>query len=369
MNIYNELLEIAQKYSDGKYTKRSYGKHVNSILELNNFPSFILKQKGFLKLRNIYKHIFGDNSSKCKVCLCETRFIGLKEGFNDTCSKKCNTTYNMINMADENDINNVADIIYRISTKASNDNLIDAISKFTDTVGIRIDTKLTEVRDIIRHVLNYPKCEICKSDTTINIPKINGKYFNATCSSNCKNQLLSISQTGESNSCHKMSNQTRKESHAKISKKLKSKIANGEFTPNVTNSWARSRCIVKINRDGEDIIVKCRSSWDAYFQLANPNLLYEKIRIPYFIDGEFHNYIIDFVDVDNKVIYEIKPDGLKETRVNQIKFKAAKEWAKLNEFEFRVISNKWFKDNYSDKLLKNQVDAKRLKRLLSQFEG
>jgi len=194
-----------------------------------------------------------------------------------------------------------------------------------------------------------------------------GQGYQKFCSKRCLYEWRSNNMIGDNNNSHKMTDESRKNALLKQSKTMKAKIARGEWTPNVTNSWAKSRCKVNINQNGKDIIVKCRSSWDAYFQLYNPNLLYEKIRVPYFIDGEFNNYIIDFVDINNKIIYEIKPDNLKDTILNKIKFKAAKDWAKLNEFEFRVISNKWFKDNYNDKLLENQIEKDKLKRLLKQF--
>jgi hypothetical protein len=129
----------------------------------------------------------------------------------------------------------------------------------------------------------------------------------------------------------------------KQSKTMKEKIAKGEFTPCVTNSWANSRC--KLEIDGFN--KKYRSSWDAAFQILNPNCEYEKIRIPYISpeDNDWHNYITDFVDEDNKIIYEIKPDKLQETEVNKAKAKYAVKWTKENNYQYIIISNKWFKEN------------------------
>ena len=173
---------------------------------------------------------------------------------------------------------------------------------------------------------------------------------------------------GEKNNVHKMTDDAKKEMGLKNSTHIKSKIKNGTFTPNVTNSWARSKCIVKIKRNNEYLDVPCRSSWDAYFQIKNPEYLYEKIRIPYFYKDSYHSYIIDFIDIQNNALYEIKPINNIKDSLNTIKFKAAKKWASENNYTFKVIDDKWFHENYDKTLLNNQPDETRLLRLLKQFE-
>ena len=149
----------------------------------------------------------------------------------------------------------------------------------------------------------------------------------------------------------------------KHSKILKEKIAKGEFTPCVTNSWARSRCYV-----GD---TPFRSNWEAYFYIwmskNNYCLEYEKIRIKYFdsIQKKYRNYITDFVDYENRIIYEIKPEGCKDTQNVIDKETAAKEWCLINNFEFIYISDSWFMINYEESLCINDT----MLRLLRQFKG
>lgn len=188
------------------------------------------------------------------------------------------------------------------------------------------------------------------------------------CSKKCLYLWRSEKMMGKNNNIHKASIETLKEMGRKNSIRIKKSISEGNFTPNVTNSWAKSRCVVEIYRNSEKIKIKCRSSWDAFFQLLNPNAIYEKIRIPYFLNGEFHNYIVDFVDIENRILYEIKPDGIDVLETNQIKFKAAIDWCKSNGYTFKVISDDWFKSNYNESILDGQPDKNKIKRLLNQFK-
>ena len=124
---------------------------------------------------------------------------------------------------------------------------------------------------------------------------------------------------------------------------LKQKILNGEWTPHISNSWANSRC--KLQIDGYE--KGYRSSWDATFQILNPTCQYEKIRIKYFskIYEKYRNYITDFVDEENKIIYEIKPDGLLEDQTNIDKKEAAIIWCKENCYQYLIIGNSYFIEN------------------------
>lgn len=165
-----------------------------------------------------------------------------------------------------------------------------------------------------------------------------------------------------------MTEETFKAMCLKNSLNMKKKIKNGEFIPNITNSWAKSRCNIEFIRDGKLIETKTRSCWDAYFHLFNPNFLYEKLIIQYRINREDHNYIVDFIDHDNKVIYEIKPlSNINDSR-NKAKIKYAKKWAKNNGFKFKIINDRWFKKNYSEQIIKGQPSEEKIKRNLKQFK-
>lgn len=120
----------------------------------------------------------------------------------------------------------------------------------------------------------------------------------------------------------------------KISKTMKRKILNGELTPKSENRKRAKR--IKSEITG----ISYRSNWELIFHEDNRNLHYELIRIKY-MDGDIERiYITDFVDMENKIIYEIKPTSeLNESNfLNKLKY--TKKWCKKNGFEFKVITEK-----------------------------
>lgn len=187
------------------------------------------------------------------------------------------------------------------------------------------------------------------------------------CSSECNYKSISNRQQGDNNTSHRMTIESKNEMKSKLSKIVKNKIKNGTFTPNVTNSWAGSKCSLIINNK----VQKYRSSWEAFFQIVNPTFEYEKIRIPYKFEGIDHNYIVDFIDKQNKNIYEIKPDSQYKTKINQIKYKAAIKWCKQNDYKLIQIGNQWFKDNFNLylTLLIGQPDQELILKRLNQFRN
>lgn len=132
-----------------------------------------------------------------------------------------------------------------------------------------------------------------------------------------------------------------KEGHKKLSKTLKRKIALGEFTPNITNSWTSWEAYLNIG----DKKKKFRSSWEAVFYFFNQNLYYETIRIPYKYNNSISSYIVDFEDRQNRVLYEIKPKSLKDDEKNIKKIEAAIDWCKKNSYTFIIVDDDWFKKN------------------------
>ena len=104
-----------------------------------------------------------------------------------------------------------------------------------------------------------------------------------------------------------------------------------------------------------------RSSWDAAFQILNPDFEYEKLRIIYIgNDLKEHNYIVDFINEDKKILIEIKPNKLINLNKNILKENAAKQWCENNGYEYKIISNEYFKihakeinyDQYDEKIYK-----------------
>lgn len=201
----------------------------------------------------------------------------------------------------------------------------------------------------------------------ININKKYGIYKFCE-NSECNYTSISQRQLGDNNTCHRMTEESFKSMCAKNSLKMKQHIKEGRFIPNITNSWAKSRCCIEFTRNNELIKMKTRSTWDAYFQLFNPNILYEKLIIPYKIKRIEYNYIVDFIDPENKIIYEIKPTSNINNLKNRAKVRYARKWAKSNNYKFVIIKDSWFKKNYNEKLINGQPSEEKIKRNLKQFK-
>jgi hypothetical protein len=199
-----------------------------------------------------------------------------------------------------------------------------------------------------------------------NVKRIHGifKY----CGKSCNYQSISKRQMGDKNTSHRMSKETLENMKLKNSILMKEKIKNGEFIPNVTNSWAKSRCDLKFYRDGILVEIKLRSTWDAYFQLYNKKFLYEKVVIPYKYKDVEKNYIVDFVDLENKILYEIKPNSTYNDPKNISKFESAKKWCVNNGYEYKIITDEWFKENYDESLVFGQPSEEKILRNLKQFK-
>ena len=147
---------------------------------------------------------------------------------------------------------------------------------------------------------------------------------------------------------------------------MKLRISTGEFTPNITNSWSGSKSIIEMDNK----IFKYRSSWEAFFHLCNQGLEYEKIRIPYIFNEENHNYIVDFVDLKNNKLYEIKPNACLEIDIVKSKMEYAREWCLENNFTIEYIGDSWFKSNFNKNkyLLDTQKHGNDILKKLKQFD-
>jgi hypothetical protein len=201
------------------------------------------------------------------------------------------------------------------------------------------------------------------------LPRRNTKDIYPFCSKKCASLYFSNIQKGDNNTSHKMTEETRKKSYKKQSISMKKKIKDGLFVPPISNSWAKSRCDISFIRNNKIINLKLRSCWEAYFQLFNPDLLYEKLVIPYVYNNEYKNYIIDFVDHSQKTFYEIKPKSNLDDDKVKVKIIYAEKWAKENSYNYVIITDEWFKNNYDEKLVLKQSCTEKLIRNLKQFKN
>lgn len=216
-------------------------------------------------------------------------------------------------------------------------------------------------------ICEYPTCNNKKIYNKFSL-KYDGRYqygFKRYCSKECKHKQRKLRQIGENNTCHKITKEKRLDMNKRQSENVKNKIKNGTFKPNITNSWAGSK--VSLNIDGKHI--SYRSSWDAFFHLCNQHLEYEKLIIQYKYKDCWHNYITDFVDHKNKIFYEIKPESNLHIEKNRTKFQYAVIWAKEHNYEFKIISDVWFKDNFNinNHLLDEQKDKQLITRRLNKI--
>jgi len=193
-----------------------------------------------------------------------------------------------------------------------------------------------ENKDDLEKTSYFSNCVIC-SNHMQQTEFFTNNHISRFCSNNC--YRISLTRKEEFHPTLIPTEESRKKS----SERMKSLILTGKFTPNVTNSWCRSKICVTIN--GVDIDV--RSSWEAVFYLANPHLKYELIRIPYKRpNGKVSNYITDFVDDVKKIVYEIKPNSEKDTEIYAFKVTAAKQWCLDNGYSYVIISDEWFFDYF-----------------------
>ncbi len=199
---------------------------------------------------------------------------------------------------------------------------------------------------------------------------INKKYgiYKFCDNAECNYSSIKNRQTGQNNTCHRMTEKSFKSMCLKNSIKMKQKIKEGKFIPNITNSWAKSRCEIEFYRNNDLLKIKTRSTWDAYFQLLNTNCFYEKLIIQYKLNNEEHNYIVDFIDYEKKVIYEIKPDATLNNVKNKAKIKYAKKWCKLHDYKLIIINNNWFKKNYNENFIIGQPCEEKMRKNLKQFK-
>lgn len=110
---------------------------------------------------------------------------------------------------------------------------------------------------------------------------------------------------------------------------MKGRILRGEFTPNTNNRLTH----YDIEYRGK----RYRSSWEVLFAHTHPDYEYEKLRIPYILNGKSHVYIVDFVNHTTKTAVEIKPSELMNKQNNDVKINALKKWAAQNGYSVQLL--------------------------------
>lgn len=252
----------------------------------NIFGYDIKKYSLHQRLYHIYKNNFNIPNCKNKKCNNIAIFYSFKNGYRDSCSKSC------------------SNIIKQTGLKQSKEHIENRISKLR---GIKNPKHSKFMKDLWRNDEEY------------------------------RNKVINNMKIGFINNNASM----------KLSKNIKKRILNREFTPNITNSWTHWDAIINNKR--------FRSSFEGIFHLyhvifkQNMFLKYERLRIKYYdsILKKERIYIVDFIDEEKKILYEIKPSSLKENQNNIDKFKYAKRWCINNDYIFKIID-----ENYIFNLIK-----------------
>jgi hypothetical protein len=164
--------------------------------------------------------------------------------------------------------------------------------------------------------------------------------------------LSSKRQTGENNTSHRMTTESKNRMKDKMSCIMKEKILNGEFTPKSENYKTFGMIEFYHNNN----VRKVRSLWELLFWIENENLEYEKIRIEYFdtLTNKNRIYITDFYDSKNNEIIEIKPK-----KYQDIRFRDKKIACEKKGYRFKTLDEKYFSKYKNDSkiisLLENKV--------------
>lgn len=147
----------------------------------------------------------------------------------------------------------------------------------------------------------------------------------------------------------------------KNSTTMKRKIANGEFTPCITNT--RTHWDAKIILD-DATVRRFRSSWEAVFWNSNKHLKFELLRIPWIdLNNKRHSYIVDFYDISKNIIYEIKPKNTWPAQ--DVKMQQVIEYCLVNNIKFIWINE----DNILSFIDENDFKGENLIQLQKVYNG
>lgn len=235
-----------------------------------------------------------------------------------------------------------------------------------------INIKYVNKEDLILKLngIDSMVCGLCVCENKLEFINILGNNihdcYDKFCSKSCLHKWRSGNMLGSKNAFFRTPKETLKKVWKNQSNLMKKRIRDGEFTPCITNTWTHYESIININ----GIDKKMRSSWEAFFYLCNNNLEYEKVRIPYTYLNENKTYIIDFVDYEKRIIYEIKPDSEIDSDINKTKQEHAIKWCKENDYDYKLITNRWFIDNKQNikSLLIKQSNNKELMKKLERIK-
>lgn len=414
LTLEDEILSFDYAKAEETYEKiisETKGKR-SGITHLQNFKTTIVKYNVYsvneiekINDNDIYERtyckIFNIEPPKCITCGNPIKFGSFHDGYKNTvnnknriyCSKECIYNRNKDEFIETNKIlldpnyndNYLSDnlniykfmvkhyksFIHRVKFKDQTDRVLEWLDIYNK---VKINFKFDTMEELYCKLLNFksediPCCVICGKKLSFK-DFVNGYYHGEkqTCSSKCSFKKSSIRMLND-NPNLKKTEEDKQRIAGNHSIYMKELILSGKFTPTITNSWCHSKISVDIYRNGILHKQTVRSSWEAFYQICNPNYLYEKIRIPYYnIENVKRNYIVDFIDEETKTLIEIKPDCNMDDQNNIIKGKAAEQWCIENGYTYKYINNDWFIENYNKEILLGQPEYELLIKRLRQFD-
>jgi hypothetical protein len=218
--------------------------------------------------------------------------------------------------------------------------------KYKNIGSLKISLAMEMTKESLHYyifLITKPKCDVCKNEIADYVDYCKRSFRCQPCTYNSNGKIKKIWGEEARNSANEKISKKKKEyartsagkeNYKKVGKRnseflkdhfqtsegkkqiensaikqsatMKEKIRNGEFTPNITNTWTNWDAIIYLD-NGE--VKKFRSSWEAAFWYSNQHLKFEYMRIPYELEGKKHVYIADFFDEETNTVYEIKPKG------------------------------------------------------------
>lgn len=215
---------------------------------------------------------------------------------------------------------------------------------YSDCIHLLGDSLEETKRNLFCFVYGKGICKNCNKEHTKLLNRHGWRGWAKCCSEKCENELHSKRQTGENNSCHRMSVKTKQSMKRKLSIIMKDKIKDGTFTPKSENY--RTFGMIEFNHNDE--IKKVRSLWEMIYWINNAHLEYEKVRVEYYdsIKKTKRIYICDFYDHTNNTIIEIKPK-----KYQDINFMDKKTSCIELGYNFLVIDESYFDSCKTDDMI------------------
>ena len=325
---------------------------------------------------NIFKLLCSFANDICPICGAKLRFKNLKVGFDTNC-------FNCKQVKDPLEIKTKKDVYLYLIQCHTGAGYISTLKKILDLSNVKnlfsnFTGNINSLEEIYLILTENPKgiCKYCGKPAKFdNFAQRHNRAYCDFCSTECKNKMIAKRQK-EHNTTNRMNTISKESMKQKVSEKIKEKIQLGIWTPCVTNSWAHSKIKLKYYNGNDLVEIEVRSSFEALFQLLNPSISYESLRILYY-DSRLkkdRNYIVDFIDYDKKIVYEIKPSGEIGKRNNPDKFKALYNWANKNNYKVEIVTEEYFETHefkisllkecdqeYRDKLIKKLKSYKTFK--------